>query len=220
MGRESACNAGDAGDADSIPGSGRFPGEEAWHLTQLLSGESHGTERSLNRATVLRVAMSWTQQATESAQCYQWHFIFLLFHPQCVKYASSQVKKKKKKKKTTRREGAPEPPRFTSSSSKEWRKSFSLCHSYHLPGRRIFPSCPSRFSLSSHCPCLSQMPTTGPCSAEGKKDDGDWLRVRQITIASGPGTMLFNQEEASLCKGEVVSVGQIANSIYHVPERV
>lgn len=64
------------------------------------------------------------------------------------------------------------------------------------------------------------MPTTGPCSAEGKKDDGDWLRVRQITIASGPGTMLFNQEEASLCKGEVVSVGQIANSIYHVPERV
>ena len=97
MGRESACNAGDAGDADSIPGSGRFPGEEAWHLTQLLSGESHGTERSLNRATVLRVAKSWTQQATESAQCYQWHFIFLLFHPQCVKYTSSQVKKKKKK---------------------------------------------------------------------------------------------------------------------------
>ena len=96
MGRESACNAGDAGDADSIPGSGRFPGEEAWHLTQLLSGESHGTERSLNRATVLRVAKSWTQQATESAQCYQWHFIFLLFHPQCVKYTSSQVKKKKK----------------------------------------------------------------------------------------------------------------------------
>ena len=215
MGRESARNAGDAGDADSIPGSGRFPGEGAWQLTQLLSGESHGTERSLNRATVRRVAKSWTQQATESAQCYQWHFIFLLFHPQCVKYASSQVQKK-----TTGREGAPEPPRFTSSSSKEWRKSFSLCHSYHLPGRRIFPRCSSRFSLSSHCPGLSQMPTTGPCSTEGKKDDGDWLRVRPITIASGPGTMLFNQEEASLCKGEVVSVGQIANSIYHVPERV
>ena len=42
MGRESACNAGDAGDADSIPGSGRFPGEGAWQLTQVLSGESHG----------------------------------------------------------------------------------------------------------------------------------------------------------------------------------
>ena len=170
------------------------------------------TEVSLTRATVHRVAKSWTQHATEHAQCYQWHLIFLLFHPQCVKRASSRVKKKKKK--NPQGEGAPEPPRFTSSSSKEWRKSFSLCHSYHLAGRRIFLRCPSRFSLSSHCPGLSQMPTPGPCSTEGKKDDRDWLRVRPITIASGPGTMLSKQEEASICEGKVVSVGQIPSSIY------
>ena len=64
------------------------------------------------------------------------------------------------------------------------------------------------------------MPTPGPCSTEGKKDDRDWLRVRPITIASGPGTMLSKQEEASICEGKVVSVGQIPSSIYHVPERV
>ena len=52
------------------------------------------TEQS-DVATVHRVAKSWKQQATGRAQCYQWHFIFLLFHPQCVKCASSQVQKKK-----------------------------------------------------------------------------------------------------------------------------
>ena len=54
------------------------------------------TEMSLTRATVHRVAKSWTQHPTEHAQRYQWHLIFLPFHPQCVKCASSRVKKKKK----------------------------------------------------------------------------------------------------------------------------
>ena len=41
--KESACNAGAAGDAVSIPGSGRFLWRRAWQLTPvLLPGESSG----------------------------------------------------------------------------------------------------------------------------------------------------------------------------------
>ena len=55
MGKESACNARDTGDMDSIPGSGRYPGGRAWQLTPVfLSGESHG-QRSL-ATTVHRIA--------------------------------------------------------------------------------------------------------------------------------------------------------------------
>ena len=216
VGRESACNAGDAGDADSVPGSGRFPGEGAWQLTQVLSGDSHGQRwawHGLQSIGLQRVGHN-TRLSMHSAISGT-----LSFCPSILSVSNALLLGLKKKK-NPQGEGAPEPPRFTSSSSKEWRKSFSLCHSYHLAGRRIFPRRPSRFSLSSHCPGLSQMPTPGPCSTEGKKDDRDWLRVRPITIASGPGTMLSKQEEASICEGKVVSVGQIPSSIYHVPERV
>ena len=42
-GKESAYNAGDAGDRSLIPGSGRSPGEGKWHPTPVfLPGESHG----------------------------------------------------------------------------------------------------------------------------------------------------------------------------------
>ena len=48
-----------AGDAGSIPGSGRSPGEGKWQPTPVfLPGESHG-QRSL--AGVLGVAKNWTQ---------------------------------------------------------------------------------------------------------------------------------------------------------------
>ena len=46
MGKESACKAGDIGDAGSIPGLGRSPGEGQGILI-FLSGESHG-QRSLS----------------------------------------------------------------------------------------------------------------------------------------------------------------------------
>ena len=46
-GKESACNAGAAGDVGSIPGSGRFPGGRSWQFTPVfLPGESRG-QRSL-----------------------------------------------------------------------------------------------------------------------------------------------------------------------------
>ena len=46
MGKESACNAGDAGDMGLIPGLGRSPGEGHGNPLLFLPGESHG-ERSL-----------------------------------------------------------------------------------------------------------------------------------------------------------------------------
>ena len=39
VGKESACNAGDAGDVGSIPGSGRSPDS---NIPIFLPGESHG----------------------------------------------------------------------------------------------------------------------------------------------------------------------------------
>ena len=39
MGKESACNAGDAGDVGSIPGSGRASDSS---ISRFLPGESHG----------------------------------------------------------------------------------------------------------------------------------------------------------------------------------
>ena len=45
--KNSPANAGDTGNAASIPGSGRSPGGRAWQTTSIFSlGESHG-QRSL-----------------------------------------------------------------------------------------------------------------------------------------------------------------------------
>ena len=47
MGKESAFNAGNAGDVGSMPRSGRFPWSRAWQPTPVfLPGESYG-QRSL-----------------------------------------------------------------------------------------------------------------------------------------------------------------------------
>ena len=59
-GKESAANAGDAGDTDLIPGSGRFPWRRAWQPPPVfLPGESHGQRRLV--ATVHGVAKSHTR---------------------------------------------------------------------------------------------------------------------------------------------------------------
>ena len=58
-GKESACNAGDTGDAGSIPGSGRSPGEGNGNTLQYSCLEN-STDRGAWWATVQRVAKSWT----------------------------------------------------------------------------------------------------------------------------------------------------------------
>ena len=46
-GKESACNAGESGDAGSIPGLGKMPWRRKWQPTPaFLAGKSHG-QRSL-----------------------------------------------------------------------------------------------------------------------------------------------------------------------------
>ena len=42
VGKESACNVGEAGDVGSIPGSGRSPGEGMATRSSILAWESHG----------------------------------------------------------------------------------------------------------------------------------------------------------------------------------
>ena len=44
LGKESACNAGDTGDAGSIPGSGRSPGERNGNPLNILAWEISWTE--------------------------------------------------------------------------------------------------------------------------------------------------------------------------------
>ena len=43
-GKESSCNAGDAGDVGSIPGSGRSPGRGNGHPPSILAGKIPRTE--------------------------------------------------------------------------------------------------------------------------------------------------------------------------------
>ena len=60
MGKESACNAGDTGDVDSIPGSGRSPGEGQGNPLQYSCLENP-IDRETWWATVHRVTKSRTQ---------------------------------------------------------------------------------------------------------------------------------------------------------------
>ena len=58
-GKESACNAKDTGDADSIPPVGKIPWSRKWQPTPVfLPGKAHG-QRSL-WATVHRVTKNQT----------------------------------------------------------------------------------------------------------------------------------------------------------------
>ena len=58
--KESACNAGAAGDMGLIPGSGRSPGEGNSNLLHYSCLEN-AMDRGAWWATVHRVAQSWTQ---------------------------------------------------------------------------------------------------------------------------------------------------------------
>ena len=59
-GKESACNAGDTGDAGSIPGSGSFPGEGNGNPLQY-SCLKNPMDRVAWKATVQSVTKSQTQ---------------------------------------------------------------------------------------------------------------------------------------------------------------
>ena len=59
MGKESSCNAGDTGDADSIPESGRSPGEGNGNPLQYSCLENP-MDKGPRRVTVYRVTMSQT----------------------------------------------------------------------------------------------------------------------------------------------------------------
>ena len=58
MGKESTCNAGDTGDAGSIPGSGRFPGGRKGNPLQYSCLKSP-MDRGAWRSIVRRVAKKW-----------------------------------------------------------------------------------------------------------------------------------------------------------------
>ena len=64
MGKESAYNAGDAGDTGSIPGSGKFPGGGNGNPHQYSCLENP-MDRGARWATVHRVSESDTTEATE-----------------------------------------------------------------------------------------------------------------------------------------------------------
>ena len=71
-GKESACNAGDTGDAGLIPGSGRFPrGGNGKPL--LYSYLENAMDREAWWAAVHKVAESWTQLSTHI-----FYWVFLL----------------------------------------------------------------------------------------------------------------------------------------------
>ena len=70
-GKESTCHAGDAGDADSIPGSGRSPG--VGHGNPLLySCLENPIDRGAWRATVHRVTKSWTRLSSHVCCTESW----------------------------------------------------------------------------------------------------------------------------------------------------
>ena len=68
-GKESACNAGAAGDMGSIPGSGRSPGEGRGNPLQCSCLENP-MEKGAWRATVHGVAKSCTRLKQPSTQAY------------------------------------------------------------------------------------------------------------------------------------------------------
>ena len=68
-GKESACNAGDAGDTGSIPGLGRSPGEGNGNLLQL-SCLKNPMDRGAWWATVHGVTKRWTQVSTYSLRSF------------------------------------------------------------------------------------------------------------------------------------------------------
>ena len=69
VGKESACNAGDAGDVVSIPGLGRYPGEGNG-ISLQYSCLGIPMDRGAWRATVDGITESDTIEVTEHASTY------------------------------------------------------------------------------------------------------------------------------------------------------
>ena len=70
MGKESACNAGDAGDTGLMPGLGKSPrGGHGKPTPIFLPGESHG-ERKLEGSSPQGCKKSDTTKATEHAHIF------------------------------------------------------------------------------------------------------------------------------------------------------
>ena len=68
-GKETSCNAGDAGDSGSIPGSGRSPGRGHGNPLQY-SCLGNPIDRGAWQATVHGVANSWTRLKRLSTHLY------------------------------------------------------------------------------------------------------------------------------------------------------
>ena len=64
-GKESACNAGDAGNAGSLPRSGRSPGGGNGNPLQYAC-QGNPMDRRASGATVQRVTNSWTRPSTST----------------------------------------------------------------------------------------------------------------------------------------------------------
>ena len=60
VGKESACNLGDAGDVGSVSGLGRSPGGGNGNPLQY-SCQDNSMDRGVRQAIVQRVTKSWTQ---------------------------------------------------------------------------------------------------------------------------------------------------------------
>ena len=71
-GKESACN---VGDPDSIPGSGRSPGEGNGNPLQYFCLDNNSTDRVAWQATVYGILRSWTQLRGGSVVFLKYKFI-------------------------------------------------------------------------------------------------------------------------------------------------
>ena len=78
-GKESACNAGDAGDAGSIPGWGRSPGGGHGNPLQCSCLENP-KDRGTWWATVHRVTKSWTWLKWLSRHTHNISYVYLIVH--------------------------------------------------------------------------------------------------------------------------------------------
>ena len=74
-GKESFCSAGDTGDASSVPGSGRLPGEGKGNPLQYSCLENP-MNRGTWRAAVHRAAKNWKQLTTTTTTVLGNQYIF------------------------------------------------------------------------------------------------------------------------------------------------
>ena len=84
--KESACNAGDSGDAGSVPGSGRSPGEGNGNLLQRSCLENP-IDRGAWWAKVQRVTKRQTRLTTQAPKPHIFKVYNLINFDICIHYA-------------------------------------------------------------------------------------------------------------------------------------